>query len=155
MAAVPPLHLCMSRGGVFAAPWTARLAVVSAASAVAAGLAGVTSFANTGGAAGEPAAAGFRLADGSVACRVAAGELACRSADADAAAVLESDGASRVDDVAVEWDDSTPVLLAAESWWAGPFGCRDTGTRDTGAAVTCTAGDGAITVSATALGGVR
>ena len=53
MLAVPPLHLCMSRGGVFAAPWTARLAVVSAAPAVAAGLAGVTSFANTGGAAGE------------------------------------------------------------------------------------------------------
>jgi hypothetical protein len=152
---VLPLHLCMARGGVFAASWTARLAVVLAAAAVAAGLVGVTSFANTGGAAGEPAAAGFRLADGSIGCRVADGELACRSAGADAAAVLGADGASRVDDVAVAWDDSTPVLLAAESWWEGPFRCRDTGTRDTGAAVTCTAGDGAITVSTTGFGGVR
>lgn len=140
----------MVRGGVFAAPWTARLAVVLAAGAVAAGLAGVTGFAYTGGAAGEPAAAAFRLADGSVACRVADGELACRSAGADAAAVLEADGASRIEAVAVPVDASTPVLLAAESWWDGPFRCRETD-----AAVTCTAGDGAITVSATGFGGVR
>src|SRR5215207_6529102 len=92
-----------------------------AAVAVLAGLGAVTGTAGTGERGGAPAApAAFRLADGSAACTyLASGDLACRGARTDAAAVLEADGDSRLDDVDVGWDDETPVLLPAESWWHG------------------------------------
>ena len=127
--------------------WSATLAAVAAAT----GLAAVSGFAGTSGATGEPAPAAFRLEDGSAACRlVDASTLACRSSATDAAAVLAADGESHPADVEVAVDETTPVLLPAESWWNGAFSCR---VRD--AAVTCAAGDGAITVSADAAGGVR
>jgi hypothetical protein len=100
---------------------------------------------------GAPAPAAFRLADGSAGCRLLdPGTLACRAAGSDAAAVLAADGSSRPEDVDVGWDDGTPVLLAAESWWHGAFSCRVRA-----AVVTCAAADGAITVERGALGGVR
>ena len=127
--------------------WSATLAAV----AVATGLAAVSGVAGTSDAGGDPAPAAFRLEDGSAGCRlVDAHTLACRAAGNDAAAVLAADGSSRAGDVGVPWDDGTPVLLEAESWWHGSFSCRVRA-----AAVTCAAGDGAITVARGALGGVR
>ena len=126
--------------------WSAALCGV----AVATGLAAVSGVAGTR-AGGEPAPAVFRLDDGSAGCRLLdAGTLACRAAESDAAAVLAADGSSHPDDVDVGWDDDTPVLLPAESWWHGAFSCRVRA-----AVVTCAAADGAITVERGALGGVR
>jgi hypothetical protein len=126
--------------------WMTALAAVATAT----GLAAVSGVAGTR-AGGEPAPAAFRLDDGSAGCRLLdAGTLACRAAGSDAAAVLAADGSSHPDDVDVGWDDDTPVLLPAESWWHGAFSCRVRA-----AVVTCAAADGAITVERGALGGVR
>jgi len=115
------------------------------------GLAAVTGFAGTGGAGREPAPASFRLEDGSVGCRlVSADELVCRADGAETAVMLDASGSSSTSDVEVDWDETTPVLLPAQSWWNGPFAC---GVE--GGAVTCTAGDGAATASPDGLGGVR
>jgi len=120
---------------------------VIAALAVATTLAAVSGVA----AGGSPALGAFRLEDGSAGCRLLdAKTLACRTAGRAAAAVLVADGSSRAADVAVDWDEDTPVLLPAESWWQGAFSCRARA-----GAVTCAAGDGAITVAGHALGGVR
>lgn len=126
--------------------WLAALCAV----AVATGLAAVSGVAGTS-VGGEPAPAAFRLEDGSAGCRLLdADTVACRAAGNDAAAVLAADGSSHPGDVDVDWDDGTPVLLAAESWWDGPFSCRVRAV-----VVTCAAADGAITVERGALGGVR
>jgi hypothetical protein len=97
-----------------------------AAVAVLAGLAAVTGTAGTGERGGAPAApAGFRLADGSAACRyLASGELVCRGAGAPAAIVVGPDGSARLSREDVGWDEATPVLLPAESWWHGSVSCR-------------------------------
>ena len=122
-----------------------------AAVATATGLAAVSGIAGTRAGDGAPAPAAFRLEDGSAGCRLLdAGRLACRAAGSDRAAVLAADGSSRPGDVDVSWDDGTPVLLPAESWWHGTFSCRVRA-----AVVTCAAADGAITVERGALGGVR
>ena len=116
---------------------TAAAAALAAAAGVAAG--------------GSPALGAFRLEDGSVGCRLLDAEtLACRAAGRDAAAVLAANGASRAADAAVDWSDDTPVLLPAESWWQGAFSCRVALGL-----VTCAAGDGAITVAPSGVGGVR
>jgi hypothetical protein len=126
--------------------WSAALCGV----AVATGLAAVSGVAGTS-AGGEPAPAAFRLEDGSAGCRLLDGDtLACRAAGSDAAALLAADGSSHPGEVDVAWDDDTPVLLPAESWWHGAFSCRVRA-----AVVTCAAADGAITVEHGALGGVR
>jgi hypothetical protein len=129
----------------------ARLALAIAFAAAATGLAAVTGVAGTGAAGGEPAPASFRLENGSVGCRLlSAEELACRADGAETAVVLDASGGSSASDVDVDWDETTPVLLQAQSWWNGAFAC---GVEDD--AVTCTAGDGAATASAGGLGGVR
>jgi hypothetical protein len=127
--------------------WSAALAAV----AVATGLAAVAGVAGTSRSGGEPAPAAFRLEDGSAGCRLLDRDtLACRAAGSDAAAVLAADGSSHPGDVDVDWDEGTPVLLTAESWWHGPFSCNVRGP-----VVTCAAADGAVTVERGALGGVR
>lgn len=98
----------------------------------------------------EPVPSGFRLADGSAGCAYRDGVVACRSAGNETAAVLERDGDSRAEEVAVDWDETTPVLLPAESWWHAGFSCRVRGAR-----IACTAGDGAIWAGGGRVGGVR
>lgn len=105
------------------------------------GLAAVAAIAATVDPGGTPAAAAFRLEDGSAGCNYrASGEIACRAADAPAAIVLEPSGESRIDpDAVVAWDERTPVLLAAESWWNGAVSCRVAAAR-----IVCAAGDGSV-----------
>ena len=88
------------------------------------GLLAVTGVAGTGASGGDPAPAAFRLADGSAGCNfLDSGEIACRATESPSALVLEPDGDVRAADVAVTWDDSTPVLQAAEGWWHGDVSC--------------------------------
>lgn len=131
------------RGPRTGSRWVAVVAALAVATAlaVAAGVA----------AGGSPAPGAFRLEDGSTGCRLLDAEtLACRASGRETAAVLAADGSSRAADVAVDWSDDTPVLLPAESWWQGAFSCRVRA-----AVVTCSAGNGAVTVARRALGGVR
>jgi hypothetical protein len=109
--------------------------------AVLAAVAAFAAVAATGDSEGTPAAAAFRLEDGSAGCNYrASGELACRAAGDESAVVLEPSGESRVEaDAIVAWDESTPVLLASESWWNGSVACRVSPPR-----IVCAAGDGAI-----------
>jgi len=87
------------------------------------GLLAVTGVAGTRGT-GDPAPAAFRLVDGSAGCNfLDSGEIACRADGSATALVLEPDGDVRLDDIAVRWDDSTPALRPAESWWHGGFSC--------------------------------
>ena len=119
---------------------TLLAAVVGGALAVA-GTAGGTSS-------GTPAPAAFRLADGSVGCAFDGARLACRSRGGSTAVVLESSGSSQAEDVEVSWDDSTRVLLAAESWWHGGFNCHVAYSD-----VVCESGPGSIAVGPAAAGG--
>jgi hypothetical protein len=113
------------------------------------GVLAVSGIAGTGHPGGTPAAAAFRLADGSAACNYAAGALTCRADGAPGALVLESDGSSHGGDATlVGWDDSTPVLLAGESWWNGEVSCR-AGAGE----IACTAGNGVLHVSTGGAGG--
>jgi len=116
------------------------------------GVVAVAGIAGPAGGGGTPAAASFRLADGSAGCVYrSSGEIACRAVGVEAAAVLAADGSSRIDSEApVAWDDSTPVLLAAESWWHGAFTCRVAAAR-----IVCSAGDGSIEAGGGGIGGVR
>jgi hypothetical protein len=98
--------------------------------------------------AGSPAAASFRLADGSVGCAFDGERIACRARGVESAIVLSADGSSEADDVAVDWDGRTPVLGAAESWWHGGFSCRV--DED---AVVCDREAGSITVAPAFAGG--
>jgi hypothetical protein len=103
-------------------PWRAAATAVTATAAF--GLLAVTGVAGTGASGGDPAPAAFRLADGSAGCNfLDSGEIACRATGSPSALVLEQDGDVRESQVAVSWDDSTPVLKAAESWWHGGFSC--------------------------------
>ena len=102
-------------------PWRRTATAVAATAAF--GLLAVTGVAGTRGS-GDPAPSAFRLADGSAGCNfLGSGEIACRATGSPSPLVLEPDGDVRADDVAVRWDDSTPVLRAAESWWHGGFSC--------------------------------
>jgi hypothetical protein len=113
------------------------------------GVLAVSGLAGTGDAGGMPAAAAFRLADGSVACDYAHGRVACSAAGQDEAIVLEPDGSSHAGAVSeVGWDESTPVLLPGESWWNGDLSCLAAEAE-----VTCTAGDAELHVTATGAGG--
>lgn len=128
-----------------------RLLAVVAVFAASTGLVAVSGFAGTDGAGGDPARASFRLEDGSAGCTlVAADRLVCRATGAETGAALDASGSSSPTAAAVDWDESTPVLLPAESWWDGPFRCR---VRD--GAISCSAGEGAISVTADGAGGVR
>ena len=119
--------------------------------ASAGGLLAVTAMATTGVPAGEPAPAGFRLADGSAGCFLAEDdELACRTAGLDASVVLARDGSSRVSRTPVEWNRDTPLLGAAELWWHAGFVCRVRHGR-----VHCAAGGGSIAAGHAHIGGVR
>lgn len=125
-----------------------KLAAALAAAALTAlfGLAAVAAIAGTGDPGGTPATAAFRLGDGSAGCNFReSGEIACRAAGSEAAVVLEPSGDSRVEmDGAVGWDEQTPVLLAAESWWNGAVSCRVAPSQR----IVCTAGDGSIAAGA-------
>ncbi len=109
------------------------------------GVVAVAAIASSGATAGSPAAASFRLPDGSAGCNFRdTGEIACRAVGNTAARVLRPDGSSRADrDAEVAWDDSTQVLLASESWWNGTVSCRVSGPR-----IICASGDGSIAVGA-------
>jgi len=125
---------------------------VAIAAALVFGLVAVAGVAGTSDPGGEPAAAAFRLSDGSAGCNFrSSGEIACRAEGEAAAAVLAPDGSSRasVDEV-VSWDDATPVLLASESWWNGTVRCSV--VADT---IHCSAGDGGIAAGAGGVGGIR
>lgn len=88
------------------------------------GLIAMTGLAGTGAPGGDPAPAAFRLADGSAGCNfLESEEIACRAVGSPSALVLGRDGDVRSEDVAVSWNDETPVLQAAESWWHGDFSC--------------------------------
>jgi hypothetical protein len=110
----------------------------------------LTGFAGAGGRAGEPTAASFRLEDGSAACALlGSGAVACRARGGEAAVVLEPDGSSHPSDLELSWDDSTPVLLGAESWWAGHVRCRFVAE-----ALSCARPGGSIFVDAGGVGGI-
>jgi hypothetical protein len=120
-----------------------RSASITAAAAAIFGLAAMTGIAATGAPDGAPAAAAFRLADGSVACNFRdSGNIVCRGAGRAEAVVLEPGGTTRLEPAAVvSWNDTTPVLLAAESWWNGAVSCRVSGPR-----VVCSTGAGSVSV---------
>ena len=129
--------------GITARPGRAsRLAVAAGLALAAGGLLAVAGIAGTGRADGNPAAAAFRLADGSAACNYADDTLSCRADGEPSAAVLEPDGSSHAGDAStVGWDDSTPVLLPGESWWHGDLSCRVAASG-----ITCSSGAGALHV---------
>jgi hypothetical protein len=103
-------------------PW--RTAATAATATATFGLLAVTGLAGTGASGGDPAPAAFRLADGSAGCNfLDSGEIACRAAESPSALVLAPDGEVRAEDVAVSWNDETPVLQSAESWWHGDVSC--------------------------------
>lgn len=102
-----------------------RLGALVGLALLAGGLLAIAGSAGTGAFGGTPAPAAFRLKDATAGCNfLASGALACRATGAPAAVVLSSSGRSRVADVAVYWDDATPVLRPSTSWWNGAFSCR-------------------------------
>lgn len=110
----------------------------------------LTGFAGAGSPSGAPTPASFRLEDGSAACAmIGSDEVVCRARGGDAAVVLEQDGSSHPSDAELSWDASTPVLLAAESWWAGDVRCRLVA-----GALSCARAGGAIFVVTGGVGGV-
>ncbi len=122
--------------------------LVAAAILAACGIAAVSGTAAGTGAAGKPAAAAFRLADGSAGCNMlSSGTIACRAEGTRSALVLAADGGSRVDDTPVSWNGATRVLLDGESWWNGAFTCRAAET------LVCSTGNGGqITVGRDGVG---
>ena len=115
-------------------------AVTVAAAMTIFGLLAMTGVAGTGAAGGDPAPAAFRLGDGSAGCNfLASGELACRAAGSPTALVLEGDSGVRSANVAVNWNDSTPVLGASESWWHAGVNCRVHAGR-----LACSTADGGL-----------
>lgn len=115
------------------------------------GLAAVAGIAATSDGGGAPAAASFRLEDGSAGCTYReTAEIACRAAGTATAAVLSAEGKAGLGPgSAVDWDDSTPVLLASESWWNGAVSCRVSDGD-----IVCSAGEGLISAGAGSVGGV-
>jgi hypothetical protein len=107
---------------------------------VAFGLLAVTGLASTAASGGDPAPAAFRLADGSAGCNfLESGEIACRATGSTNALVLTRDGEVRTEDASVAWNDDTPVLQAAESWWHADFSCSVAQ-----GALVCTSGSGGV-----------
>jgi hypothetical protein len=94
-----------------------------------------------------PAPAAFRLEDGSAGCAFDGTRLACATASLRTGVVLEADGSSRPAANPVVWDETTPVLKRAESWWHGDFSCR------VEARLLCERGSGSISVGAGGVGG--
>jgi hypothetical protein len=129
---------------------SARRWTVAAALALGTGgVLAVSGVAGTGEPGGTPAAAAFRLADGSAACNYADGTLVCRADGMEGAVVLEPDGSQHGAEAStVAWDQSTPVLLPSESWWNGDVACR-AGERE----LSCTAADGELHLAAAGAGG--
>ena len=126
-----------------------RLGALVGTALLVGGLLAVAGTAGTGALGGTPAPAAFRLADSSVGCNyLASGSIACRAQGESSALVLDSDGDSRVADVPVYWDDSTPVLKSSASWWNGSFSCR----VEEGRAVCATEAGGTIAVGSDAYG---
>jgi hypothetical protein len=110
----------------------------------------LTGFAGAGDRSGATTPASFRLEDGSAACALLpSGEVICSARGGHAAVVLEPDGSSHPSDAELSWDDSTPVLLAAESWWADDVRCRLVA-----GALSCARGGGAIFVDTGGVGGI-
>jgi hypothetical protein len=133
-----------------AADGVQRFTVLAVAAAAASAVAVLTGFAGAEGPADRPVQASFRLEDGSAACALLENrDVACRARGGDAAVVLEPDGSSRPSEIELYWDDSTPVLLAAESWWDGDVRCRLAA-----GALSCTRGGGAIFVDTGGIGGI-
>jgi hypothetical protein len=127
-----------------------RFTVLAALLAAAGTVFVLTGFAGAGGPSDAPTPASFRLEDGSAACALlASGEVVCRARGGDSAVVLEPDGSSHPSDAELSWNASTPVLLAAESWWAGDVRCRLVA-----GALSCARGGGAIFVDTGGVGGV-
>jgi hypothetical protein len=145
------LPVAMARTGSKLRTRSLLRAVTAAAAMAIFGLLAMTGVAGTGSATGDPAPAAFRLDDGSAGCNfLGSGEIACRAVESPNALVLEPDGGVRSADVAVHWDESTPVLSAAESWWHGDVTCRVDGNR-----LACsTAEGGLIQVGADGEGGL-
>jgi hypothetical protein len=115
--------------------------------ALAVGVLAVSGAARTpGGGAGTPAPAAFRLSDGSAGCAFDGSRLACAT-DGGRGVVLEADGSSHPAPRAVTWNETTPVLQRAESWWHGRFSCRVEGR------LVCERGSGSISVGAGGVGG--
>lgn len=86
---------------------------------------------------GVPAAAAFRLPDGSAGCAYSDGRIACRTNGMRRASVLAADGSTSVAGVPVSWSTETTVLRPTESWWHGGFVCRVSERR-----LVCTTLDG-------------
>ena len=95
---------------------------------------------------GTPAPAAFRLSDGSAGCAFDGARLACATATG-RGVVLEPDGSSHPAPPAVTWNDTTPVLQRAESWWHGGFSCHVEGD------LVCERESGSISVGAEGIGG--
>ncbi|HJV29977.1 MAG TPA: hypothetical protein VJ645_05610, partial [Gaiellaceae bacterium] len=110
--------------------------------AVTLGILAVSGAARTPGGDGTPAAAAFRLSDGSAGCAFDGTRLACATASLPTGVVLEADGSSRPATHAVLWDETTPVLRRTQSWWHGGFSCR---VSD---GIVCTRASGSISVGA-------
>ena len=125
-----------------------RVAVAAAIALAIGGVLAVAGVAGTGTPDGTPAAAAFRLADGSAACNYVDGAVTCRADGVDTAVALEADGSSHAADASsVAWDASTPVLLAGESWWNGDVSCL-AGEAE----VTCAVTSGSLRIGARGAG---
>lgn len=120
--------------------------LITLLAAVVLGTVAVSGNARTGEAGGIPAPAAFRLSDGSAGCAFDGSRIAC-SAVGGRGVVLEEDGGSHPATSAVTWDETTPVLQRAESWWHGGFSCRVDG------GIVCERGNGSISVGAEGVGG--
>jgi hypothetical protein len=75
-----------------------RVAVAAAIALAIGGVLAVAGVAGTGTPDGTPAAAAFRLADGSAACNYVDGAVTCRADGVDTAVALEADGSSHAAD---------------------------------------------------------
>jgi hypothetical protein len=116
--------------------------------ALLAGLLAVSGTARTLGADGTPAPAAFKLADGSAGCVFDGERIACKTASMTSAVVLEPDGSSAVEDVEVDWNDTTLVLRSTESWRHDGYSCRVAESE-----LLCERGSGTIAVGRGGAGG--
>jgi hypothetical protein len=122
--------------------------LIALLAALAVGVLAVAGAARTAGAKrGVPAPAAFRLSDGSAGCAFDGSRLACATATRRMGVVLEADGSSHLAPRAVTWDETTPVLRRAQSWWHAGFSCRVDG------GLLCERGSGSISLGAGGIGG--
>jgi len=121
--------------------------LIALLAAVVLGTVAVSGAARTPGAGGgTPAPAAFRLSDGSAGCAFDGVRLACATSKG-RGVVLEPDGNSHPAPRAVTWNNTTPVLRRAESWWHGGFSCHIEGD------LVCERENGSISVGAGGIGG--